>query len=136
MDYRLPSHVLQCWRDQVSSTKSFVAVLMGSSSVDNVPDLGVLALHKGEPAFWISKKDMQVLAKPYRNALIGRFTYSRPSMEVIRSFFMSLGSKGGCSVGLLDSNHILIRPTTEKDYIRLFTRRTWFIQKAPMVISK
>ena len=39
-------------------------------------------------------------------------------------------------MGFLDSKHVLIRPSTEKDYARIFFRRTWFVQNSPMTISK
>ena len=57
-------------------------------------------------------------------------------MDVIRIFFLSLGLKDKCAVGLLDYNHVVIRSMVEEDYTRLFVRRTWYIQSAPMVISK
>lgn len=118
--------------------KSFAAAVASSSLVrdSQLPDLGELSSSRGEPAFRISRQDIARLAEPHRNVLIGRFSYSRPSMEVIRKFFVSLGLKGACSVGLFDTNHVIIRPTQEEDYTRLFVRRTWFVQSSPMTISK
>nr|XP_027086510.1 uncharacterized protein LOC113708247 [Coffea arabica] len=66
----------------------------------------------------------------------GRFSAGRPSMEAIQKFFVMLGLKGHCSVGLLDEKHVLIRPVVDDDYTRLFARRVWFIGKSPMSISK
>ena len=57
-------------------------------------------------------------------------------MEVIRNFFVDLGLRGNCSVGLLDHNHVLIHPMMEEVYTRLFTRRVWYIHGSPMSISK
>lgn len=95
----------------------------GSSSLENsssLPDYGKLASHKGEPALVISRQEMLALAEPFRNALVGRFAFSRPPMEILRKFFISLGLKASCPIGLLDSNHILIRPSNEEDFTRLF----------------
>lgn len=50
-----------------------------------------------------------MLAEPFKNALVGRFLFNMPSIEVIRKFVVSLGLKDKCDVGLLDSNNILIR---------------------------
>lgn len=80
--------------------------------------------------------EMLQLAEPCKNSLVGRFSFSRPPTEVVRKFFTSLGLKGDCSVGLLDSNHVLIQPILVKGYTRLFVCRTWFIQGSPMVVSK
>lgn len=44
--------------------------------------------------------------------------------------------KGPCPIGLLDSKHILIRPSNDEDFTRLFVRRTWFVQNSPMTVSK
>ena len=48
------------------------------------------------------------LAALFHNALVGRFNTGRPPMEVVHKFFMTLGLKGSCSVGLLDAKHVLI----------------------------
>ncbi|XP_071928061.1 uncharacterized protein [Coffea arabica] len=49
---------------------------------------------------------------------LSRFALKLPSMEVIRRFFVTLGLKGSCSVGLLDSKHVLLQPEVEEDYTR------------------
>ena len=117
--------------------RSFAAVV-ANGSPDAVCDEGIgeVSLYRGEPSLRLSRQDMCALAAPYRNALVGRFAAARPSMEVVRKFFVSLGLKGECDVGLLDQRHILIRPALEEDYTRLFLRRVWFVNNAPMVISK
>lgn len=109
--------------------KSFMKILSSSMFVDcsQVPDVSSLGSHKGEPASELSKDEMSKLAEPFRNVFVERFTSCRPPTKDIRKFFVSLGLKGACSVGLLDSNHILIQPTREEDYPRLFVRKTWFI---------
>ena len=57
-------------------------------------------------------------------------------MEVIWRFIISLGLKGDCPVGLLDSSHVLLHPVLEEDYTRFFVCRTWFIQGSHMIVSK
>lgn len=119
-------------------SKSFADMLSGSGrlEVSNIPDLGCCSIHRGEPALRLSQRDMHLLSMPFKNALVGRFPFRRPPMEVIRGFFVSLGLKGDCEVGLLDMNHVLIRPLTEEDYTRLFVRRSWFVKGAQMLLSK
>ena len=116
--------------------KSFTSVVAEDGDVSPTPDVGSLGLHRGELALLLSKKDVTALSTLYKNILVGQFPLSRPPMDIIRKFFISLGLKGSCLVGLLDSNHVLIRPNLEEDYTRLFVRRTWFIQNSPMMISK
>ncbi|XP_071916245.1 uncharacterized protein [Coffea arabica] len=101
-----------------ASSKSFADVLSGSGrlEVSRIPDLGCCSSHRGEPALRLSQSDLHLLSTPFKNALVGRFPFRRPPMEVIRGFFVSLGLKGACEVGLLDLNHVLIRPSTEEDY--------------------
>ncbi|XP_071905711.1 uncharacterized protein [Coffea arabica] len=79
---------------------------------------------------------MLQIAAPYSNALVGRFAFGRPSMEIIRKFIVSLGLKGECPIGLLDSKHILLRPSVEEDYTRLWCRKSWYIGKFHMSLSK
>ena len=120
--------------------KSFAAALTGnataSSCNDIIPDFGQLSTFRGEPALLISREEILTLSEPFKNFLVGRFAYSRPPMELIRKFVVSLGLKGDYPVGLLDNNHVLFCPCLEKDYMRLFVRRSWFVQNSPMTISK
>ena len=112
-------------------SNSFADIGAGSDLAAGV-DVGTLGYHRGEPALVLSRQELMGLAEPYKNALVGRFAVKRPPMEAIRRFFVTLGLKGSCSVGLLDAKHVLIRPEVEEDYTRLFVRRTWFIQNSPM----
>lgn len=119
--------------------KSFAVALTSALPYRNasqVSDLGELSALRGELALKLSRQDITRLAEPHRNVLIGRFAYSLPPMESIRKFFISVGLKGGCMVGLFDAQHVFIRPHLEEDYARPFVRRTWFIQSSLMTISK
>lgn len=60
-------------------------------------------LHRGEPAVLFSAEEVKAMAKPFKQALVGKFCSGRPSMDVIRKFFVSLGLKGNCQVSLLDN---------------------------------
>ena len=90
-------------------------------------DPSLVSTHRDEPTLRMCKQDILNLAQPIHNALVGRFSYSRPPMDVIRIFFLSLGPNDECAVGLLDYNHVLIWSMVEEDYTRLFVRRTWYI---------
>ena len=100
-----------------SSGKTFAVIVVDKSSIEYGYDVGEVLTYRGEPALKISRKELMELMKPFQNALIGWFPYSRPSMVAVHNFFISLGLKGDCSVGLLDCNQILIRPMVEEDYV-------------------
>ena len=102
-------------------TRSFVAVTASSSipPLGQGLDIGVVSLFRGEPTLCMTREVMLRLAEPFHNALVGRFAFSRPPMELIRKFVTFVGLKGECSVGVLDSNHVLIRRSTEEDYTQL-----------------
>ena len=119
-----------------TSTKFFADVVSRRELGSAASDIGSLGSHRGELALVISRQDLLILTEPYKNVLVGRFAFRRPPMEVIRKFFVSLGLKSSCFVGLLDSNHVLMRPTLEEDDTRLFVCHTGFVQNLPMVISK
>lgn len=83
--------------DQPPPVRSFAAVVSsGSESVATGSsfDPGVVSTYRGEPALRISKQEILQLAEPYRNALVGRFPYSRPPMDMIRKFISFFGTKG------------------------------------------
>lgn len=95
--------------------RSFVAMLFAGSSMGS-SEPGIVSTFRGEPALRMSHGEMLLLAEPFPNVLVGRFAYGRPSMKQIRRFIVSLGLKGDCPVGLLDSKHVLLRLMVEEDY--------------------
>lgn len=94
-------------------TLSF-ATVVSAGAATTTSSVGVVSTYCKEPALCMSRQDMESSAEPYRNALLGRFAFNRPPMEIVQKFFISLGLKGDCFVGLLEANHVLIRPTLKK----------------------
>ena len=82
--------------------RSFASVLAGASDKPDAIALGEVSTFRGEPALRISRREIEQLSEPFQNSLVGRFSFNRPPMEVIRKFFLSLGLRGDCKVGLLD----------------------------------
>ncbi|XP_027156871.1 uncharacterized protein LOC113758040 [Coffea eugenioides] len=119
----------------VRPSKTFASLLSQAPSSSS-SGIGHLSTYKGEPSLVISRQDMMQIAAPYSNALVGRFAIGRPSIELIRKFIVSLGLRGECPIGLLDSKHILLRPSEEEDYTRLWCRRSWYVGKFHMSLSK
>lgn len=57
------------------------------------------------------------MAEPFKLALVGKFCFGHPPTEAIRSFFVSVGSKGNSKISLLDDRHVLlIKLAIEEDY--------------------
>lgn len=71
---------------------------------------------QGESAVIFSTEEIVVIAEPFKLTLIGKFSFGRPSMDIIRKFFISLGLKGTSQISLLDNRHILIKLSSEDDY--------------------
>ena len=71
------------------SGKSFATAVLAEALIEDVSSgIGVVSTYRGELAL--------------------RFAFNKALMEVVRKFFVSLGLKGECFVGLLDSSHALI----------------------------
>ena len=71
-------------------TRSFAAILSSNSNSVDLFDPGTISTYRREPALQMSKQTMMQLAQPFHNALVGRFAFSRPPMDVIRKFFLSV----------------------------------------------
>ena len=58
--------------------------------------------------------------QPFKLALVGKFSFGHPPMDVSQKFFVSLGLKGNSQISLLDNRHILIKLEMEEDYSRIW----------------
>ena len=48
----------------------------------------LVQLHRGEPAIHFSTAKIREMAGPFKLAFIGKFSFGRPPMNVIRKFFV------------------------------------------------
>ena len=76
------------------------------------------------------------MAEPFKLALVGKFSFGRPPMDVIRKFFISLRLKGNSQISLLDNRHILIKLEIEEDYSRIWVRQSLYLNGRGMIIFK
>ena len=67
--------------------KSFVDAVAGASTT--IPPKPI-SLVRGEPAVHFSTAEIQTMAEPFKLSLVGKFSFGRPPMELIRKFFVSL----------------------------------------------
>ncbi|GAY35505.1 hypothetical protein CUMW_016700 [Citrus unshiu] len=86
--------------------------------------------------YFSPRKKLTSLAAPFKLALVGKFSFGRPPIDVIRKFFVALGLKGNCEISLLDPRHILIHLHLEEDYTRIWLRQSWFIDGRAMRVFK
>ena len=70
---------------------------------------------EGEPNVQFSTAEIQVMTIPFKLTLVGKFSYNRSNMELIRKFFNTLWLKGTSKVSLLDNRHVLIQLDVEED---------------------
>ncbi|KAI0524771.1 hypothetical protein KFK09_004156 [Dendrobium nobile] len=117
-------------------SRSFKDVLAGSlSQGENAPKLTQSVLN-GVPAVLISDEDVLKLASPFQFTLVRKFALRRPNLDSVRSFFSNLKLSGFYSVGLLDSKHVAIQLSNDLDYLRVFARRSYFINNCQMRVLK
>ncbi|XP_027184115.1 uncharacterized protein LOC113782422 [Coffea eugenioides] len=115
--------------------KSF-SKLFASSSQQRVHMSATHSTHRGEPAITFSHADIEAIVQPFQFALVGKFARSRPRMEDIRKFFLTLDLKESFSVGLMDSRHVLICLHNEADFLQVWTRNVWYVFGSPMRVFK
>ncbi|CAI9102482.1 OLC1v1000762C1 [Oldenlandia corymbosa var. corymbosa] len=91
-------------------------------------------VYKGEPAFLLTKEEDDKLAEPFKNALIGKFSKGRPSMEYLWAQFQKIGFKGEFSLGMLDHRLVLICFDQEDDFQRI--KGLWMFDNHIMRVLK
>lgn len=94
------------------------------------------SVHHGEPALRISLAMVNTLSKPFKFALIGKFSHDRSTMEKSRLFFNKIGLKGTFSFDHLDLKHMLIRLQHEGYFNQLWMKESIFIEGFPMKVFR
>ncbi|PIM98497.1 hypothetical protein CDL12_29024 [Handroanthus impetiginosus] len=89
----------------------------------------------GESVVVFSANELQVLEEPLRFSLIGKFSFGRPQLRSIRSYFTAQRI-GQFRVQLLNQKHILIELTNAEDYARIWLRREIVVEGLPMRLFK
>ncbi|XP_037497133.1 uncharacterized protein LOC105643761 isoform X2 [Jatropha curcas] len=115
----------------VEDLRSFASIDINKRLSSKTP-----SKYKGFPAVNFTDDDIQKLSLPYRYALIGAFMFGRPSMQALKKAFDMISFKGDFTLGLIDSNHILINFVLEEDFLRCWLRQTWFFNGFSMRVSK
>ena len=117
-----------------STAKSFAQLFL--RLVESPIQVKPTTKYKGEAAVVFSKAEADKLATPFHWAMVGKFSYGRPSLEGIRKFFSSLNLRDQVFIGLLDYRHVLLKCSAEQDFNRIWTRGIWQLGKYPMRIFR
>ncbi|KAK9274317.1 hypothetical protein L1049_019131 [Liquidambar formosana] len=122
--------------DEVKSFASLFKSQSGPSQVispsPTPPPLTALkkvVYNNGEPGIYWSKDEIAESAAPLQQTLIGKCSYGRPFLGVIREFIGSKWMlKGEFFVGILDPRHIIIRFSQFEDFVHTWLRDNTFIE--------
>lgn len=107
----------------------------GSSTMSNY-EKPTTGLHKGALAVFFPDSYIAEYAKPFRCAIVGKFSQGfnklnrklgRTPLEVIEKFLVALDLKAQFSVGLLDNRHVLINLRSEADFLRIYSKSSWYV---------
>ncbi|CAI9089600.1 OLC1v1024201C1 [Oldenlandia corymbosa var. corymbosa] len=90
----------------------------------------------GTPELEYEEDEFDDLIAPHKMNLVGKFSYGRPKMEILREDFKKIGFKGGYDLGLMNPRHVLIRFELEEDYQRCWITSVWNIGEFQMRILK
>ena len=87
----------------------------GSQRADPAIAFRQSSTYIGKPAIFFTEKEINIMAAPFKLSLVGKFSFCRPPIDVIRKSFVPLGLKGNVEISLLDSRHILIQLHLEEN---------------------
>ncbi|KAH0707961.1 hypothetical protein KY290_009561 [Solanum tuberosum] len=95
-----------------------------------IPAKPVVMLH-GEPNITWKASEVKALIRQenLQYAIIGKFSYGKPDIiELRRTIPGQCGIKSECTIGVLDTRHILIRLTSLEDYVHLLSTTTFYVK--------
>ncbi|KAG5590811.1 hypothetical protein H5410_041325 [Solanum commersonii] len=98
--------------------------------ISNIPPKPVIIIH-GEPSVtWKTSEIKTLIAQDnLQYTIIGKFSYGKPEIQELRKTLPGhCGIKSECTIGVLDTRHILIRLTTIEDYVRLISTAAYYIK--------
>ncbi|KAL0433840.1 UNVERIFIED_CONTAM: hypothetical protein Slati_2718300 [Sesamum latifolium] len=102
----------------------------------NPTPIGTVSAINGRPTLAFSDTETEELAAHYKLAFIGKFSHGAPPYRNLHRLVVGLGVKGGFTVTMMNSKHVLILLSNDSDYSRLWLRRIWYLQGYPMRIFK
>ncbi|KAH0664937.1 hypothetical protein KY285_026143 [Solanum tuberosum] len=95
-----------------------------------IPPKPVVMLH-GEPNITWKASEVKslIIQENLQYAIIGKFSYVKPDiMELRKTIQNQCGIKSECTIGVLDTRHILIRLTSLEDYVQLLSTAVFYVK--------
>ncbi|GAA0153352.1 hypothetical protein LIER_37662 [Lithospermum erythrorhizon] len=93
-------------------------------------------LHDRNPNIRFKKADKQRYLNMMKHVLVGKFLHGRPTIAIIKEFFIALILKGAYNISLYHAKYLIIECDLLEDYTRLWVRLIWFTKTYPMRIFK
>ncbi|KAL2242479.1 UNVERIFIED_CONTAM: hypothetical protein Sindi_0365900 [Sesamum indicum] len=100
------------------------------------PGIGTVLTGDKGPTLLFTDAETEVLAAPFKFALVGKFSHGAPSYSILHKLIAGTGIKNKFTVSMLNTRHVLISLSCEADFSRLWLRRIWYIQGYPMRVFK
>ncbi|KAL2244365.1 UNVERIFIED_CONTAM: hypothetical protein Sindi_0554500 [Sesamum indicum] len=100
------------------------------------PAIGTILTDDQGPKLLFTDAETEVLAAPFRFALVGKFLHGAPSYSMLHKLMAGTGIKNRFTVSMLNNRYVLISLSCESNYTRLWLRRIWYIQGYPMRVFK
>ncbi|GAA0175036.1 hypothetical protein LIER_28293 [Lithospermum erythrorhizon] len=83
-------------------------------------ELKPVGIHDGKPSIRFKKADKQRYLDLMKHVLVGKFSHGRPTIAIIKEFFIALKLKGAYNIPLYDAKHLIIECDLLEDYTRLW----------------
>ncbi|KAH0713321.1 hypothetical protein KY289_009280 [Solanum tuberosum] len=86
---------------------------------------------QGEPNITWKASEVRslVIQENLQYAIIGKFSYGKPViMELRKTIPGQCGIKSECTIGVLDSRHILIRLNNLEDYVQVLSTAAYYVK--------
>lgn len=91
---------------------------------------------KGIPVITFTDAEMQYYSQELKFTLVGKFSYGYPVLHTIKNEFYKFNLSGEYFVGILNVRHILIKLSSEQDYLKIWGKGLIWMDKFPMRILK
>ncbi|XP_020549414.1 uncharacterized protein LOC110011984 isoform X1 [Sesamum indicum] len=124
--------VAPSWASKIAKTAPHKYFLADSPP----PAIGTILTGEKGPTLLFIDAEIEVLAAPFRFALVGKFSHGAPSYSILHKLIAGTDIKNNFTVIMLNNRHVLISLSCEADYSRLWLRRIWYIQGYPMRVFK
>ncbi|KAJ6798950.1 putative glycine-rich cell wall structural protein 1 [Iris pallida] len=84
------------------------------------------------PAVTFSAYTVAALVAPLRFTLVGKFSHGRLPIDAVRKAIDAFCLSSPISIGVISPKLLLLRPSSEADFLCLRSKNIWFMANSPM----